>query len=334
VQIDRDAPLRFLRTAFLPDDWIAVLLKSHDTGEVVQRVGPVSMVVAPRFQSWLRFKNARRFSVFVSVNAITPGQRSRTRESVDAVRHVFLDADQEADRVLDAIAVRPDLPPPSYVVRSSKGGSHALWRVEGFAIRNAEALQKHLARGLGTDTAATSGAQLTRLPGFFNHKYHPPQLVVVDYGDMRSAYAAQDFPEAQIPAAPPASVASEPIRRRRGSMPTLERARRYLAATPPAIQGQRGDERTFRLCCRLVGRFGLTDDEALSLLADWNRRCEPPWTATALADKVRRSRTHAVRARDAALTGQSPSDRLDVTTTTVYTHTPCTGRFSESIDLL
>ena len=30
MAIDLDAPLRFLRTAFQPDDWVAVLLKSHD----------------------------------------------------------------------------------------------------------------------------------------------------------------------------------------------------------------------------------------------------------------------------------------------------------------
>jgi hypothetical protein len=73
-------------------------------------------------------------------------------------------------------------------------------------------------------------------------------------------------------------------------LPMIERARRYLAAVPPAIQGQRGDERTFRICCTLVRRFGLTDEEALIVLSEWNGCCQPPWTDRALADKVRRSR--------------------------------------------
>jgi hypothetical protein len=38
MTIDLDAPLRFLRTAFRPDDWIAVLLKAHETGGRAQRV--------------------------------------------------------------------------------------------------------------------------------------------------------------------------------------------------------------------------------------------------------------------------------------------------------
>ncbi len=46
MQIDREAPLRFLKAAFLPDDWIAVLLKRHDTGEAIQRVGPLGMVLS------------------------------------------------------------------------------------------------------------------------------------------------------------------------------------------------------------------------------------------------------------------------------------------------
>ena len=170
MQIDRDAPLRFLRAAFLPEDWIAVLLKRYDTGETVQRVGPVGMVLDARFQGWLRFKNAHRFNVFVSTNALTPGRRSRTRESVTAVRHVFLDADRDADRVLSAIDLRSDLPAPSCVVHSSEGRAHVLWRVEGISVARAEALQRHLACELGTDRAATSASQMTRLPGFLNHK--------------------------------------------------------------------------------------------------------------------------------------------------------------------
>jgi hypothetical protein len=68
MAIDLDAPLRFLHTAFRPDDWIAVLLKSHETGGTAQRVGPLSLIAHPRFQAWLRAQSARRFSVFVSVN--------------------------------------------------------------------------------------------------------------------------------------------------------------------------------------------------------------------------------------------------------------------------
>jgi hypothetical protein len=43
--VDRAAPLQFLRTAFQPEDWVAVFLKSYATGRVSQRVGPLSWVM-------------------------------------------------------------------------------------------------------------------------------------------------------------------------------------------------------------------------------------------------------------------------------------------------
>src|SRR5688572_17922764 len=118
MAIDLEAPLRFLHTAFRSDDWIAILLKSHDTGGTAQRVGPMSLIAHPKFQAWLRAENARRFSVFVSVNAIRPQRKARTRDAIGEVRHVFLDADRDGASVLATIAARRDLPPPSCVVHS------------------------------------------------------------------------------------------------------------------------------------------------------------------------------------------------------------------------
>ncbi len=121
--VDRVAPLRFLETAFQPDDWVAVFLKSYATGRVAQRVGPVSWVSHPRFQAWLRLRNAQRFNVYVAINAIVPGRRSRTRQAIGAIRHVFLDADHDGPGVLARIARRVDLPAPSYVLHSSPNRS-------------------------------------------------------------------------------------------------------------------------------------------------------------------------------------------------------------------
>jgi integrase/recombinase XerD len=66
--IDREAPLRFLRTAFQPDDWVAIFLKSYETGRVTQRVGPLDWVMHQRFQAWLRFKNSQKYNVYVAWN--------------------------------------------------------------------------------------------------------------------------------------------------------------------------------------------------------------------------------------------------------------------------
>jgi DNA primase RepB-like protein len=286
--IDRGAPVRFLQAAYQPEDWVAVFLKSYDTGRVAQRVGPLSLMSTARFQAWLRAMNAKRFNVYVGVNAIAPGRRSRIKEAISAVRHVFLEADHDGEQVLAMIAARDDLPPPSYVLHSSPNRVHVFWRATGFTIEQIERLQKHLAHELGTDMAATPASQLTRLPGLFNHKYLPPHGVSIEYGNTGRLWTPADFPEPQGP------VHWSPPPRERTIRPgsKSERAERYLETIPPAIAGEHGDLHTFRVCCRLVRGFALDDDEALTLLASWNQRCIPPWSERDLHDKILRARRY------------------------------------------
>ena len=79
---DRECLVTFLQTAFEPSDWIALFLKSYQNGQVGQRVGCVSWAPSQRCHSWLRAMNARKFNVYVSVNAIAPGRRTRTRDAI------------------------------------------------------------------------------------------------------------------------------------------------------------------------------------------------------------------------------------------------------------
>jgi RepB DNA-primase from phage plasmid len=291
MAIDLDAPIRFLRTAFRPDDWIAVLLKSHDTGGTAQRVGPLSLIASAKFQAWLRAQNARRFSVFVSVNTIRPQRKARTRDAIGEIRHVFLDADRDGPTVLAAIAIRHDLPPPSCVLHSSPNRLHVLWRVSGFTKEGVESLQKQLARELGTDKAATSCAQTTRLPGVFNHKYRPAPVVTAEYARDPRSFRPSDFPRL-AGADRPSTTAVVAVHHLRQPTDVRDRARRYIATIPPAVAGTHGDATTFRVCCRLVRGFALDDEDALDVLADWNRACTPPWSEEELRAKLRGARRY------------------------------------------
>lgn len=284
--IDRDAPLRFLCTAFVPGDCVAIFLKSYRSGDVAQRVGDVRWVQTARVQRWLRAMNARKFNVFVSINTIAAGRRSRTRDAIATIRHLFLDADHDGPGVLAGVRARNDLPQPSYVLHSSQNHVHIFWRVVGFEHAFAERLQKQLARELQTDSAATPVTQNTRLPGFFNHKRAEPHLVTVEYLDVKTRYGPADFPR---PTEPHSWKASPRLLSGRLDGPAVERAKRYLASVPPAIAGQHGDVHTFRVCCRLIRGFALTEDQALATLAEWNVRCEPPWSPEELLDKLRRA---------------------------------------------
>ena len=286
--IDYEAARRFLSTAYEPGDWIAIFLKSYETGRVAQRIVPVSLAMSPRLQAWMARENASAMNIFVSVNAVSPRQVSRRRSALAAIRHVFLDADENGPGVLATIAAQRDLPPPSYVLHSSPMRVHIFWRVASFTLDRVEALQQHLARALHTDRAATPGSQTTRLTGCWNHKTTPPSLVTVEYGDVDHVYTPIDFP---TPVAMQPSRSPSPRSQAVATTDRVrERARRYTAAVPPAIAGRHGDAHTFRVCCRLVRGFALSDTDALGVLAEWNARCEPPWSDRELIAKLHHAR--------------------------------------------
>lgn len=64
-------------------------------------------------------------------------------------------------------------------------------------------------------------------------------------------------------------------------------ARRYLENDAPlAVEGQGGDETTYKVACRLKD-IGLAEPAALAaMLEHWNGRCSPPWSPDDLAVKV------------------------------------------------
>jgi hypothetical protein len=306
VQIDPNAPSRFLVVGYEPDDWVAVLLKSHETGETAQRILPASAVAAPRFQAWLRFRNAARWSVYVSVNAVTPG-RSRRRAAIAAIRHVVLDVDHDGPRVLRRLEARRDLPLIAYVLRTSRGRLHIFWRVTGFTADRVEAVQRGLAQELGTDSAATSCSQMTRMPGFVNYKHDVPHLTRMEYRMWKVVVTPDAFPQ---PATAALAVEARSTRShvRGARTDRLHRARRFLARTPAAVAGQHGDLLTFRICCRLVRGFALSDGEAVQAMREWNARCAPPWSDRELLEKVRNARRYGREPFGGLLEGNERSD--------------------------
>jgi len=280
--LDRGAPRAFLQSAFRPDDTVAVFLKSYATGAVAQRVVSRDLATSDRFLAWLRALNAARWNVYVCVNAVDSRLRSRARRAVVDVRHLFVEADANAGAFLSAIAQRSDLPQPSFLLRTSPGRVHVLWRVRGMGVCQAEALQKALARELGGDTAATSCSQTTRIPGFLNYKRATPYPVTLLFGPIDAVYCAQTFPPRCVAPREIAHSHSRPA----ASQDGLARARRYLESVPPAIAGAHGDQHTFKVCCRVVRGFDLDNESAIAALLAWNARCDPPWSETELRRKV------------------------------------------------
>jgi hypothetical protein len=191
--MDPEVPVRYLRDNFHPGDRIAVVLIQKQTHRVIQRIATVDKIGGREFQAWLRHANANRFEVYVGMNTLNPGARSRTKEDIAAVRHIYLDFDHNGTAAVQSMIQRDDLPEPNYLVNSSPGKWQVVWRVEGFQQGEAERMMRHLVRELGADPAATDSSRVLRLPGFMNHKYGKPFLVRAEF---RSAatYTPEHFP--------------------------------------------------------------------------------------------------------------------------------------------
>src|SRR5207247_432676 len=101
-----------------------------------------------------------------------------------------------------------------------------------------------------------------------------------------------DFDELLPPEPEPARPAPVPFSPSRprtdGRDDPMGRARLYARRLPPAIEGQHGDNDTFRAACKLFRGFDLSDEDAFIILNDeWNSRCQPPWSEAELREKIR-----------------------------------------------
>jgi hypothetical protein len=117
----------------------------------------------------------------VAANPLNPGSRKRTKESIAAVRHLYLDLDTDGDAKLTALRSSNVVPIPTAIVSTSPGKYQVLWRVEDSPHEQQESLLKVLAFAFGGDPACTDLNRVLRLPGFLNQKYTPAPLVMVEY---------------------------------------------------------------------------------------------------------------------------------------------------------
>jgi hypothetical protein len=93
--------------------------------------------------------------------------------------------------------------------------------------------------------------------------------------------------EGALRAVPPPAPYVPPTRPLGASAtPAFERARKYAATIPGAIEGSGGSAHTFVVACKLVRGFALSVEDALHIMAEWNERCSPPWSERDLRRKV------------------------------------------------
>jgi hypothetical protein len=75
-----------------------------------------------------------------------------------------------------------------------------------------------------------------------------------------------------------------------GGRDAVARARAWLAKADVSIDGAGGHDTAMRVVERVVRGFGLDDADAMTALAAWNARCQPPWSDVELLHKIQNGR--------------------------------------------
>lgn len=147
---------------------------------------------SPEFQAWLRHKNANGSDIHLGMNPLKPDAATRTKEDIDAIRHVYIDLDYGGARALEAVHKSAAVPKPNFVLTSSPDKFQVIWKVHGMTLDEAEALLHALAREFGGDPAATDATRVLRLPGFANKKYRTDFYVEAERHSTET-YSLRDF---------------------------------------------------------------------------------------------------------------------------------------------
>jgi hypothetical protein len=164
--------------------------------------------------------------------------------------------------------------PPTVHAATGSGGRHIL-----FARPNGVRLRGKIGPGLdvlGAGRYIVAAPSIHPSGGAYRWISTPGTKIV----------RAPTWLEKLVTAAEPPPSASAPLPPTT-SPSRIERARKYLAACPPAISGSGGHVLTFTLAQRLVRGFLLDEATAFALLTEWNRTCQPPWSARELAHKIK-----------------------------------------------
>jgi len=198
-----------------------------------------------------------------------------------------VDAGHGGFESLDALVATHGPLPPTVTARTGGGGIHLLFRHPGRPIPNKLALKN------GLDVRADGGYIVA------------PPSVHASGGTYAWAAGAgpADLAPADAPAwlldlilyVPPPAPTPAPKAAAPANLET--RARAYLSAMAPAVSGQGGHSATWDAAVAMVRGFNLDPEAALAILvADYNPRCNPPWSERELRHKV----------QDALQNGQVP----------------------------
>ena len=123
--------------------------------------------------SWLKYSNANGYDIYIGMNPLQPGARSRYKKDILRVCRVYLDLDEDGPPKLKEIlqdSFSGRLPTASYLINTSADRYQVIWNIVPASLTpsQAETLMRGLAIRYGGDRAVTDVARVLRLPGFMH----------------------------------------------------------------------------------------------------------------------------------------------------------------------
>ena len=202
---------------------------------------------------------------------------STTRYGDDGALLV-VDVDNKGDKHGDHELLRLELEgrglPDTYCVSTPTGGRHLYYRVSAPVRQGADVL----ARGLDVRSRGgyvVAAGSVVEAGAYTTEASSDGALVLAPQWLLDACGRAPDRPAAAVPAADGVDAGR-----------AAARVKEFLSTAPLALEGDHGDETTFKLICR-VKDLGVDADTAEELLSEhWNPRCAPPWSDEDLHTKV------------------------------------------------
>ena len=229
----------YITDNFEPSERIAVLVLNRSLRETTQRITTAQKAASPEFQAWLRYKNANGADIYVGMNPLKQDASTRTKDDIEAIRHLYIDLDHSGSAALEAIKNSDLVPQPNYVLNTSPDKFQVVWKVEGITPEEAEALQRGMVREFGGDPAATDSTRVLRLPGFANKKYDQDFYVQARF-ESTQTYHHRDFKVPVDSQEAPRHHNEETVRSHRDPSVTLSQSEHDWAYAKRAVT--RGDE--------------------------------------------------------------------------------------------
>ena len=107
----------YILTSFQRSDHLAVLIRNSHRGETIQRITTVAKIAESSFQDWLRHKNEKEsFDIYIGMNTLKLEARTRTKEDIETICHLYMDIDYDGPAALAKIQQSSLVPPRNYTL--------------------------------------------------------------------------------------------------------------------------------------------------------------------------------------------------------------------------